>query len=55
MIDGKLYRHGIDGILRKYLMNKKIPTILSACHDNAYGEHFLKTLTSQKNLGIDYY
>ena len=55
IVGGKLYRRGIDGVLRRCVMAEEIPVILSACHDSARGGHFSGMLTGQKVLRAGYY
>jgi hypothetical protein len=55
IVGGKLYRRGVDGVLRRCVTAMEIPTILSACHDSACGGHFSGTLTAQKVLRAGYY
>ena len=40
IIANKLYRRGIDGILRRCVDYTEVPDILEACHDSACGGHF---------------
>ena len=55
IIANKLYRRGIDGILRRCVDYTEVPDILEACHDNACGGHFSGRLTGQKILRAGYY
>jgi hypothetical protein len=55
LISGKLYRKGIDGLLRRCLTYGEVPTILEACHDSACGGHFSGRLTTQKALRAGYF
>lgn len=50
-----LYRRGLDGVLRRCVMEDEVPSILSACHDSACGGHFSGQLTGQKILRAGYY
>lgn len=54
VIENKLDRRGIDGILHKYVVSKEIPLILAACYNNACSGHFLSQFTYQKVLRIRY-
>ena len=55
IISGKLYRRGIDGILRRCVDYEEVPAILEACHDSACGGHFSGRLTGQKVLRAGYF
>lgn len=55
IVGGRLYRRGIDGVLRRCVQESEIAPILSACHDSACGGHFSGTLTGQKVLRAGYY
>jgi hypothetical protein len=55
LLGGRLYRRGIDGILRRCVDASEIPAILAACHDSACGGHFSGQLTGQKILRAGYY
>ena len=55
IIAKKLYRRGIDGILRRCVDYTEVPDILEACHDSACGGHFSRRLTGQKFLRASYY
>ncbi len=55
VIGNRLYCRSVDGMLRKCVTIKEIPTILVACYDSACGGHFCSTLTSQKILRARYY
>ena len=55
IIANKLYRRGIDGILRRCVDYTEVPAILEACHDSACGGHFSGRLTGQKILRAGYY
>jgi hypothetical protein len=55
LISGKLYRKGVDGLLRRCLTYGEVPTILEACHDSACGGHFSGRLTAQKALRAGYF
>ena len=45
IIANKLYRRGVDGILRRCVDYTEVPAILEACHDSACGGHFSGRLT----------
>ena len=55
LISGKLYRKGIDGVLRRCVDYTEVPSILEACHDSACGGHFSGRLTAQKVLRAGYF
>ena len=55
IISDKLYRRGIDGILRRCMDYTEVPSILEACHDSACGGHFSGRLTTQKALQAGYF
>ena len=55
LIGERLYRRGVDQVLRRCVEPSEIPAILSACHDSACGGHFSGTLTGQKVLQAGYY
>ena len=55
IITNKLYRRGVDGILRRCVDYTEVLAILEACHDSACGGHFLGRLTGQKILHAGYY
>ena len=55
IIANKLYRRGVDGILRRCVDYIEVPAILEACHDSACGGYFSGRLTSQKILRAGYY
>ena len=55
IISDKLYRRGINGILRRCVDYTEAPSILEACHDNACGGHFSGRLTAQKALQTGYF
>ena len=55
IIANKLYRRGIDRILRRRVDYTKVPDILEACHDSACGGHFSRRLTGLKILRAGYY
>ena len=55
IIANKLYRRGIDGILRRCVDYTEVPDILEACHDSACRGHFSRRLTGQKILRAGYY
>ena len=46
IIANKLYRRGVDGILRQCVDYIEVPIILETCHDSACGGHFSGRLTS---------
>jgi hypothetical protein len=50
IISDKLYRKGIDGILRRCVDFTEVPSILEACHDSACRGHFSGRLIAQKAL-----
>jgi hypothetical protein len=55
IISNKLYRRGIDGILRWCVDYTEVPSILEAYHDSAFGGHFSSRLTAQKALRAGYF
>lgn len=55
VLGNRLYRKGLDGVLRRCVMEEEVPSILSACHDSACGGHFSGQLTGQKILRAGYY
>jgi hypothetical protein len=55
IISDRLYRRGIDGILRRCVDYTEVPSILEACHDSACGGHFSGRLTAQKALRAGYF
>jgi hypothetical protein len=55
IISDKLYRRGIDGILRRCVDYTEFPSILEACHDSACGGHFSGHLIAQKVLRTGYF
>jgi hypothetical protein len=55
LIAGKLYRRGVDGILRRCVLYEEVPDILEACHDSTCGIHFSGWLTGQKILQARYF
>lgn len=40
VIGNILYHRGIDGILRRCVIENEVSSILVVCHDNACGGHF---------------
>ena len=55
MVGHRLFSRGADGILKRYLLDVEVPTILEACHDSACGVHFSDQLTDQKILRAGYF
>jgi len=55
VLGNRLYRRGLDGVLRRCVMEDEVPSILTACHDSACGGHFSGQLTGQKILRAGYY
>ena len=55
LVGGRLYRRGVDEVLRRCVGPAEIPAILSACHDSACGGHFSGILTGQKALRAGYF
>ena len=55
LVGGRLYRHGIDGILRRCVDSTEIPRTLEACYDSVCGSHFSGQLTGHKILRAGYY
>jgi hypothetical protein len=55
IISDKLYRRGIDGILRRCVDYTKVPSILEACYDSACGGQFSGRLTAHKALRAGYF
>lgn len=55
VLGNRLYRRGLDGILRRCVVEAEVESILSACHDSACGGHFSGQLTGQKVLRAGYF
>lgn len=55
VVGKRLYRKGVDGVLRRCVAQEEIPKILSACHDSACGGHFSGDLTGKKALRAGFY
>lgn len=55
VLGNRLYRRGLDGVLRRCLMEDEVPSILYAYHDSACGGHFSGQLIGQKILRAGYY
>ena len=55
VIGHRLFKRGMDGILRRCVSEVEAPTILAACHDSACGGHFSGLLTGQKVLRAGYF
>ena len=53
MIGDRLFRRGPDGILRRYVSQVEVPTILEAYHDSACGNISLAYLQAIKYLELD--
>jgi hypothetical protein len=50
LIAGQLYKMGPDEILRRCVMETKIPLILEKSHEGITGEHYVGKETTQKVL-----
>ena len=48
VIGHMLFKIRIDGILQRCVSEIEAPSILAACHDSAYGGHFLGLVTGEK-------
>ena len=46
IIAKRLYRRGLDGVLRRCVNEPEITEILVACHDSTCGGHFAGRLTA---------
>ena len=55
IIANRLYRRGIDGVLRRCLSEPEATKILEACHDGTCGGHFSGRLTALKILRTGYF
>ena len=55
VIGHRLFRRGMDGILRRCVSEVEAPSTLAACHDSACGGHFSGLLTGQKVLRAGYF
>ena len=55
IVGNRLYRRGVDGLLRRCVVEREVPKILEACHDSACGGHFAGRLTAQKALRAGYF
>ncbi len=55
IVGNRLYRRGVDGLLRRCVVEEEVPKILEACHDSACGGHFAGKLTAQKALRAGYF
>lgn len=55
IIANRLYRRGIDGVLRRCVSEPETSKILVACHDGTCGGHFSGRLTAQKILRAGYF
>ena len=50
VLRNRLYRRGLDGVLRQCVLEGEIDVILSTCPDSACGGQFSSQLTGQKIL-----
>ena len=55
IVGNRLYRRGVDGLLRRCVVEEEVSKILEACHDSACGGHFAGRLTAQKALRAGYF
>jgi hypothetical protein len=55
IIGNRLYRRGIDGILRRCISEPEATKILEACHDGICGGHFSGRLSALKILRAGYF
>ena len=55
VIGHRLFRRGMDGILRRCVSEVEALSILAACHDSVCGGHFSGLLTGQKVLRAGYF
>ena len=55
IIANRLYRRGVDGVLRRCVTAEEIPKVLEAAHDSLCGGHFAGRLTAQKALRSGYF
>lgn len=55
IVGNRLYRRGVDGLLRRCIEEQEVTKILEACHDSACGGHFAGRLTAQKALRAGYF
>ena len=55
MIDGVLFRHNYDKVLRRCLEKDDAKHILTKLHDGPTGDHFSKETTAHKVLRACYY
>ena len=51
----RLYRRGVDRVLRRCVIAEEIPKVLEAAHDSLCGGHFAGRLTAQKALRSGYF
>jgi RNase H-like domain found in reverse transcriptase/Integrase core domain/Integrase zinc binding domain len=55
IIANRLYRRGIDGVLRRCVSEPEATKILEACHDGTCGGHFSGRLSALKILRAGYF
>ena len=55
IIADRLYRRGVDGVLRRCVSEPEASRIVIACHDGTCGGHFSGRLTAQKILRAGYF
>ena len=55
LISGKLYRRGMDGMLRRCIDIGEVPKVFEAAHDSFCGGHFVRMLTAHNSLRAGYY
>lgn len=55
MVEHRLLRRGADGLLRKYVSEIEVSSILEVCHKNACGGYFSSLLTDQKIIRTGYF
>ena len=55
IIAHRLYRRGVDGVLRRCIADEEISLVLEASHDSLCGGHFAGRLTAQKALRSGYF
>ena len=55
LIGGILYKKGRDEILRRYIFQSEVDTILEGCHLDSCGGHFAGDSTTRKSLMAGYW
>ncbi|XP_050889325.1 uncharacterized protein LOC127094545 [Lathyrus oleraceus] len=53
--DPFLYKRRVDGLVRRYVLEKEQKDVLRACHDSDYGGHFSGERTTAKVLQLGLY